>query len=103
MTASYLVAIRWLDGRHDVVAQRDDLQFPDFDRSKLRAPFRELPVAADQRDKCVLVVREEIAPCIGPGLRSWFERDARDAQFFILRYAQDWKTIYRLLGRSAAG
>jgi hypothetical protein len=42
----------------------------------------------------VLVVRDEIAPCIGAGLRSWFENDASEAQFFILRYPQDWKTIF---------
>jgi hypothetical protein len=38
---------------------------------------------------------------MGAGLRSWFEGDAKEAQFFILRYAQDWKTIYRLLAHPA--
>jgi hypothetical protein len=47
------------------------------------------------------VVRDEVEPCIGAGLRSWFEGDAKEAQFFILRYAQDWKTIYRLLAHPA--
>jgi hypothetical protein len=103
MTASYLVAIRWRDGRHEVVAECDNFHFPDFDRSKLRAPFREMPLAGGQRDNCVLVVREEIDPCIGAGLRSWFEKDAGEAQFFILRYPQDWKTIFGLLAQPRAG
>jgi hypothetical protein len=103
MTASYLVAIRWRDGRHEVVAECDNFHFPDFDRSKLRAPFREMPLAGGQRDNCVLVVREEIEPCIGAGLRSWFEKDAGEAQFFILRYPQDWKTIFGLLAQPRAG
>jgi hypothetical protein len=99
---SYLVAIRWHSGRHEVIAECDDVRFPDFDRSKLRAPFRELPLAGGERDSCVLVVRDEVEPCIGAGLRTWFEGDAKEAQFFILRYAQDWKTIYRLLAHPAA-
>jgi hypothetical protein len=102
MPACYLIAIRSQDGRHEVVAERDDFQFPDFDRSKLNAPLRELTVAVDQSDRCVLVARTEIEPCIGPGLRAWFERDANEAQFFIVRYAQDWRAIYHLLSLPAA-
>jgi hypothetical protein len=102
MATNYLVAIRWHSGRHEVIAECDDVRFPDFDRSKLRAPFRELGLAGGERDSCVLVVRDEVEPCIGAGLRSWFEGDAKEAQFFILRYAQDWKTIYRLLAHPAA-
>ena len=101
MATSYLVAMAqrtpWGHSR-----VRDDVRFPDFDRSKLRAPFRELGLAGGERDSCVLVVRDEVEPCIGAGLRSWFEGDAKEAQFFILRYAQDWKTIYRLLAHPAA-
>ena len=85
MATSYLVAIRWHSGRHEVIAECDDVRFPDFDRSKLRAPFRELPLAGGERDSCVLVVRDEVEPCIGAGLRTWFEGDAKEAQFFILR------------------
>jgi hypothetical protein len=46
MATSYLVAIRWHSGRHEVIAECGDVRFPDFDRSKLRAPFRELGLAA---------------------------------------------------------
>ena len=70
MATSYLVAIRWHSGRHEVIAECDDVRFPDFDRSKLRAPFRELPLAGGERDSCVLVVRDEVAPCIGAGGQS---------------------------------
>ena len=102
MTACYLIAIRWRDGRHEVIAERGDFQFPDFDRSKLSAPLREMAIAEDERDRCVLVARQEIEPCIGPGLRAWFDRDANEAQFFIVRYAQDWRSIYKLLSLPAA-
>jgi len=102
MTASYLVAIRWRNGQHEVIAQCEDFHFPHFDRAKLRAPFRELPITDSQRDNCVLVVRHEIEPCIGPGLRPWFEQGAQEAQFFLVRYARDWKAIYDLLAQPAA-
>jgi hypothetical protein len=36
-------------------------------------------------------------------LRSWFEKDAGEAQFFVLRYPQDWKTIFGLLAQPRAG
>ena len=101
--------------RNDVFASTGGQQVP-ADESLLTRQFyfagstanEETPetqlwrLAGGERDSCVLVVRDEVEPCIGAGLRTWFEGDAKEAQFFILRCAQDWKTIYRLLAHPAA-